>query len=159
MAANLSNINPELYEKPGNVGGESKKSGGTGNAGSKYGSSIESANLPTIGNITGGTTLESYSIPQGSLDNSIKLNNFTIPDAYKTIQEIANNSLYVSPHQHAALNDIYAAIDNLASGVKENRSRLDDYIMPANSVQDIRNKRNRLEGGDYFSNLINGFNG
>lgn len=53
--------------------------------------------------------------------------------------------------------DGYAANNS----VSENNARISGYMMPDNSAQSARDvaPRNKLRGNDYFSRLVNGFNG
>lgn len=70
-----------------------------------------------------------------------------------------NPNLYVAPGTgDARLNATQAYTNN---SVQANNAKLSGYLMPDNSVQAARaiTPRNRLQGNDYYSRLINGFNG
>lgn len=99
LAANLNNINPNLYQAPGNSGGAAAPEGwfnSVGGSGANLGSN----------------------------------------DAYKNAMEKYN---------------LYAP----------NIAKVSGYMMPDNSAQAARqmSPRNRLLGNDYYSRLINSFNG
>lgn len=68
---------------------------------------------------------------------------------------------YQEPGSNPEIAEIERALAQQASAITANNPRLSGYIMPDNSVQAARDlsPRNRLAGNDYFSRLINGFNG
>lgn len=99
LAANLNNINPNLYEAPGNTGGGAAPSGwynSTGGSGGNLGS-----------------------------------------------------------------NDAYLNLQNSYKLHEPNKAKISGYLMPDDSAQAARqmSPRNRLRGDDYYSRLINSFNG
>jgi len=90
---------------------------------------------------------------------------YEIPDSYTRIGamqngsgEMTKNPIYKKPGSNSTIKGYQNDAQNKLNSVTENRARLLDYIMPANAEQNVRNKRNRLQGNDYFSQLVNGFN-
>lgn len=70
-----------------------------------------------------------------------------------------NPNLYTSPGQGEA--DLGSSGLYDSQRVAENNARLSGYLMPDNSAQAARDiaARNKLGGNDYFSRMINRFNG
>lgn len=70
-----------------------------------------------------------------------------------------NPSLYSAPGEAGA--NLGAAGTYDQNRVAEHNAQLSGYLMPDNSVQAARDisARNRLRGNDYYSRLINSFNG
>lgn len=110
---------------------------------------------------------------ENSYDDSVNQNNVAKNDAAinaeKALRDQQSNlsanlnninpNLFVSPGEGDANlgGEGYAA----ANQVKENNAKLSGYMMPDNSAQAARDvaPRNQLKRGDYFSKLVNGFNG
>lgn len=70
-----------------------------------------------------------------------------------------NPSLYKKPGSNKTIANIRNNINKQRKAVEQGNAKLSGYVMPNNSVQAVRNKRNRLVGNDYYDMLINGFNG
>ena len=68
-----------------------------------------------------------------------------------------NPNLYVSPGTGDVRLYSETPINNYS--VSPNMAQLSGYVTPANAEQNIRGKRNTLQGNDYYSQLINRFNG
>lgn len=129
LAANLNNINPNLYMAPTNIAVPSGGYEVTGGRG-------------TIGMIQGGASKNGF-----------------------------KDLVYRKPGTNAAIRNLERGVTNAFDNTAQNNAALLDYIMPANAEQNVigrrnvvsaeRNPRNRyniLQGNDYFSKLINGFN-
>lgn len=67
-----------------------------------------------------------------------------------------NTDFYENPYE----TDLAKRADRLynENKVAQHNALLSGYVMPENAEQDILQKRNRLAGNDYYSQLINGFN-
>ena len=92
-----------------------------------------------------------------------------INSASKTVSDIMgdrsanlnniNPELYEKPSGNKALNKIQKQINAQRKKVKLTDASASGYVMPSNAEQKVTGKRNKLRGGDYYSKLINGFNG
>jgi len=92
-------------------------------------------------------------------------------NAYKGLRDIQgdlaanlsniNPNLYERPGSNERLKNRGIELRNKGTDVKPNLASLSGYLMPDTPTQTARDlvPRNRLRGNDYFSTLINGFNG
>ena len=105
---------------------------------------------------------------QEALNQNQVAKNDTIVNAAKAIRDLEgdlaanlnniNPNLYVAPGTGAGILNAWSPgpYDKL---VADNKAKLSGYLMPENAEQDVRGKRNKLLGNDYFGNMINKFNG
>jgi len=104
---------------------------------------------------------------QEALNQNQVAKNDAVTNAAKALQDLEadlsanlsniNPNLYVAPgtgNANFKSNELYSE-----KSVKPNLAKLSGYLMPENTEQNVRNKRNKLLGNDYFSNMINKFNG
>lgn len=153
LAANLNNVNPNLFFDPtGNtktklenqlaeLQAKKKKSKSDKNKISELKEQIK--NLPSSPLKDVDTNTAGYSIPGDKAD----------------IFSGRYSSIYQAPGTNAAINRYQNEAQSLLNNVKQNDTRVLDYIMPESAEQNVIGRRNRLGGNDYFSRLINGFNG
>ena len=113
-------------------------------------------NRNTIGN----AYQESYNQNQVAKNDAIANAEKAIRDVEDNLAaNLANNNpnLYVAPGTGAAKFNATELYDN--KKVEPSLAKLSGYIMPANAEQNVRGKRNTLRRNDYYSQLINRFNG
>ena len=93
--------------------------------------------------------------------------NDAVANAAKALQDLEsdlsanlnniNPNLYVAPGHDDA--NFYSHELYNEKKVNPSLAKLSGYLMPENTEQNVRGKRNKLLGNDYFSKMINKFNG
>lgn len=94
-----------------------------------------------------------------------------VNNAYKALRDIQadhsanlaniNPNLYEKPGANKAINKLAKATKKKlnSKSLKQHNAKLSGYVMPPVAEQAVIGQRNTLQGNDYFSQLINGFNG
>lgn len=137
LAANLNNINPNLYEEPNAMNIPTK-----------------GYNIPaSLSNIPGLTTQSTG----GSTQASGNGNNLSTQAAGGNNAQ-SGLGIYQAPGTNAAINRQRAAAQRVFNNTKEHNAKLLESVMPPNAAYSVRGKRNQVGGGGYFADLVNGFN-
>lgn len=153
LAANLNNVNPNLFFDP------------TGNTKTKLENQLAALQAKKNKSRSDKNKISELkeqikNLPSSPLgDVGINTAGYAIPGDKADIFSGRYSSIYKAPGTNAAINRYQNEAQSLLDNVKQNDTRVLDYIMPESAEQNVINRRNRLGGNDYFSRLINGFNG
>lgn len=151
LAANLNNINPNLFFDP------------TGNTKTKLEnqlSELQGKKKKTDADKKKIKELKEQikNLPTSSLkDVDINTNGYQIPGSKNNIFDNRYN-IYQAPGSDSTINSYINGAQSTLNNTRANNATLLDYIMPANAEQSVVGKRNKLQGNDYFSRLVNGYN-
>lgn len=153
LAANLNNVNPNLFFDP------------TGNTKTKLENQLAELQAKKNKSKSDKNKISELkeqikNLPSSPLkDVETNTAGYSIPGDKADIFSGRYSSIYQAPGTNAAINRYQNEAQNLLNNVKQNDTRVLDYIMPESAEQNVVGRRNRLGGNDYFSRLINGFNG
>ena len=159
LSSNLGNIQSDLFANLVNIRGDLLTNVGN-NRGDLY------ANLRNLqGDLAANLNNINPNLYEDPSNIKVPESGYKIPDNWSRIGTMQNSSgnmtknpIYKAPGSNAAIRSLEDMTQNDINSVREHNATLLDYIMPANAEQNVRDDRNVLARGDYFSDLINGFN-
>lgn len=151
LAANLNNINPNLFpDINGTTEAKLNNELSTLNA-KKNKTKADKDRIKEIKE-------ELKNLPKMSVkDVDVNTDGYQIPGSKNNIFDSSYN-VYQAPGTNSTINSYINGAQSTLNNTRANNATLLDYIMPANAEQSVAGKRNRLQGNDYFSRLVNGYN-